>query len=286
MAGAAVRRYGRLAASGAGIRPFTDLAALRLGSKAVWAGVGVEHRGDRIARLARPVASWAKAFLYAVVVALGMYTQPYVAFVAAAHLLWALRQKCFRFAFAGAALGALLFFPGIWYARGFWAQAVQEAGYRSSLTWTTPLMVARELSGAGYLLTVALFVLAVRGYFQTQMPNSAKRLLLLWIVVPVPLVMFNDSLFHYFFPRFGRCYFICAAAQCAGGRGARSVDKAWPAARWRWPCSRRPASGDGARVGRFQRKLETACCGGAQVACARDLCTRGAGFSGGFIPAL
>ncbi len=170
--------------------------------------------------------SWAKAFLYAVVVALGMYTQPYVAFVAAAHLLWALRQKCFRFAFAGAALGALLFFPWYLYARGFWVQAVQEAGYRSSLTWTTPLMVARELSGAGYLLTVALFVLAVRGYFQTQMPNSAKRLLLLWIVVPVPLVMLNDSLFHYFFA-IRQMLFIVPPLSVLAGEGLEALQKAW-----------------------------------------------------------
>jgi hypothetical protein len=52
LASALVTRHGRLAASGAGVRAFANLTALRRGSKAVWARAGVEHRGDRIARLA------------------------------------------------------------------------------------------------------------------------------------------------------------------------------------------------------------------------------------------
>ncbi len=170
--------------------------------------------------------SWAKAFLYAVVLGLGMYTQPYIAFVAVAHLLWALRQKCFRFAFAGAAVSALLFLPWYLYARGFWAQAVQEAGYRSSLTWTTPLMVARELSGAGYLLTATLFVLAVRGYLRTEMPTAAKRLLLLWIVVPVPLVMLANTLFHYFFA-IRQLLFIVPPLCVLAGEGLEALQRGW-----------------------------------------------------------
>ncbi len=170
--------------------------------------------------------SWGKAFLYAVVLALGMYTQPYVAFVVAAHLVWAWRQKCLRFVFAGAAVGALLFLPWYLYARGFWLQAVKEAGYRSSLTWTTPLMMARELSGAGYLLTVALLVLAVRGYLRTEMPGSAKRLLLLWIVVPVPLVMLADSLFHYFFA-IRQLLFIVPPLCVLAAEGLEALQKAW-----------------------------------------------------------
>jgi len=170
--------------------------------------------------------SWWKAFLYALVLALGMYTQPYVAFVAAAYLVWALRRQCFRFAFAGALVGALLFLPWYLYARGFWVQAVKEAGYRSSLNWTTPLMIARELSGGGYLLTAALLALAVHGYLRTRMPSSAKRLLLLWIVVPAPLVMLNDSLFHYFFA-IRQLLFIVPPLCVLAGEGLEALQKAW-----------------------------------------------------------
>jgi hypothetical protein len=87
-------------------------------------------------------------------------------------------------------------------------------------------MVARELSGAGYLLTAALCVLAVRGYLRTEMPSSAKRLLLLWIVVPVPLVMLADTLFHYFFA-IRQLLFIVPPLCVLAGEGLEALQKAW-----------------------------------------------------------
>ena len=117
---------------------------------------------------------------------------------------------------------AVLFLPWYLYARGFWAQAVTEAGYQSSINWKTPLMMMRELSGGGYLLTAVLVILAVRGYLRTGMPHSSKRLLLLWMVVPIPLVLAADSLFHYFFA-IRQIAAHRAAAVSAGGRGAASI---------------------------------------------------------------
>jgi uncharacterized membrane protein len=169
---------------------------------------------------------WTSAFLYAVVLALGMYTQPYVAFVAAAHLLWAWRRESFRYVFVGAAIGATLFLPWYLYARGFWMQAVTEAAYQSSLTWKTPLMVMRELSGGGYLLTVALLALALGGYLWTGMPHSSKRLLALWIFVPLPLVMLANTLFHYFFA-IRQLLFIVPPLCVLAGEGLLALRKGW-----------------------------------------------------------
>jgi hypothetical protein len=151
-----------------------------------------------LARLDQRPSGW-RAFLYAVCLTLGMYTQPYVAFVAAAHLIWAWRRISFRGVLGGVVVAAALFLPWYLYARRFWMQAVANAGYQSSLSWKTPLMIARELSGGGYLLTAALLALALAGYWRTEMPPSNKRLLALWIIVPVPLVMAANTLFHYFF---------------------------------------------------------------------------------------
>jgi len=170
--------------------------------------------------------SWGKVSLYAVVLAMGMYTQPYVAFVAAAHLVWACRRGCFRYVLVGGALGAVLFLPWYLCARGFWAQAVTDAGYRSSLNWKTPLLMTRELSGGGYLLTAALLVLAVLGYLRTGMPSSSKRLLLLWIVVPVPFVLLADSLFHYFFA-IRQTLFIVPPLCLLAGEGLQALQKGW-----------------------------------------------------------
>ncbi len=173
---------------------------------------------------ARPVRG--KASIYALVLALGLYTQPYVGFVAAAHLLWAWRRGCFRFALAGVAAAAVLFLPWYLYARGFWAQAVTEAGYQSSLNWKTPLLIMRELSGGGYLLTVVLLVLAMRGYLRTGMPASSKRLLLVWIVVPIPLVLMADFVFHYFFA-IRQLLFIVPPLCVLAGEGLQALQPAW-----------------------------------------------------------
>lgn len=173
---------------------------------------------------ARP--SWVKASAYALVLALGMYTQPYVGFVAAVHLLWAWRRECFRFVLAGAAAGAALFLPWYLYARGFWVQAVADAGYHSSLNWKTPLMMTRELSGGGYLLTGVLLVLAWRGYLRTGIPSSSKRLLLLWFVVPIPLVLLADLRFHYFFA-IRQMLFVIPPLCVLAGEGLQALQKGW-----------------------------------------------------------
>ncbi len=172
---------------------------------------------------------WGRTLLYAMVLALGMYAQPYVAFVAAAHLVWSWRRKSFLFLLVGAALAAVLFLPWYLYAHGFWAQAVTDAGYRSSINWKTPLLIARELSGGGYLLTAALVILAVRGYLRTAMPSSSKRLLLVWIVVPIPCVLLADSLFHYFFA-IRQLLFIVPPLCVLAGEGLLFRE-----ARWRTP---------------------------------------------------
>jgi len=144
--------------------------------------------------------SWPRAFLYGSMLALGLYSQPYIAFIVVAHACWAFERRYTSKYVLFAATGAFLaFLPWFLYARGFWAQAVTAGGYRSSIALTTPLMILRELSGSGYVLSIALVALAVFGYSRSQMGASSKHLLLLCILVPLPLVGLANTLFHYFF---------------------------------------------------------------------------------------
>jgi hypothetical protein len=155
-----------------------------------------------------------------------MYAQPYVAFVAIAHVLWSWRQVSFKFVLAGVALAAALFLPWYLYARDFWIHAVSEAGYQSSLNWKTPLMILRELSGGGYLLTLALVALAICGYCYTSMASPSKRLLLLWAVVPIPLVLAANALFHYFFA-IRQLLFIVPPLCILAAEGLGALQKGW-----------------------------------------------------------
>jgi mannosyltransferase len=169
---------------------------------------------------------WGKASLYAMVLALGLYTQPYVVFVAAAHFVWFWRRDCLRYAAAGSAAAGSLFLPWYLHARGFWMQAVVDAGYESSINWKTPLQMTRELSGGGYLLTAILLVLAWHGCLRTDMPRSSKRLLLLWAFVPVPAVLGADSAFHYFFA-IRQLLFVVPPLCILAGEGLEALESGW-----------------------------------------------------------
>jgi hypothetical protein len=120
--------------------------------------------------------------------------------MAVAHALWALRRGgSAKYILAACFTAALLFLPWYLYARGFWADAVIQGGYKSSIGWKTPLMILRELSGGGYLLSAALLCLAAFGYRRTTIPTAGKQLLLLCTIVPLPLVILGNLQFHYFF---------------------------------------------------------------------------------------
>ena len=87
-------------------------------------------------------------------------------------------------------------------------------------------MILRELSGGGYLLTGALLALSLGGFRRIQMSKSAKRLLLLWIVVPVPLAILGNLLFHYFFAT-RQLFFIIPPLCLLATEGIRALQNGW-----------------------------------------------------------
>ena len=140
-----------------------------------------------------------RAALYALALSGGLYSHPYVAFAIMAHAIWVFRRPSARYVFPACACAVLSFVPWYLHAHTYWIQAVIKGGYQSNFTWRTMLMIPHELSGGGYVLTCAVIALAIYGYRRTEIEPSAKNLLALCILTPLPLVMAANIVFRYFF---------------------------------------------------------------------------------------
>ncbi len=148
--------------------------------------------------LDRQPSVWAAA-LYAFALACGLYSHPYVGFALLAHAIWVFRRPAARYVYPACAFAILSFVPWYLHSHTYWIQAVVKGGYQSNFTWRTMLMIPHELSGGGYVLTCAVLALAIYGYRRTAIEPSAKNLLALCILTPLPLVMAANILFRYFF---------------------------------------------------------------------------------------
>jgi hypothetical protein len=151
----------------------------------------------RLARRPGP----APAVLYALALMAAVYTQPYAALVAGAHILWAVldrRGNVALYAAGATAAAVLTFLP--WYlpVRGTWAASVASGGLHLTASWKTPLMLFREISGAGYWGSGLLAILCVLGALRLRAKRPALAFLLLLIVVPAAGVLAADAVFDYF----------------------------------------------------------------------------------------
>src|SRR5262249_54859301 len=94
-----------------------------------------------------------KAARYAVLVALGLFTQPYSIFIPVAHLVWLalVRREPRTIGFAGTAVAAasVAFLP--WYAKAHstWQGAV-DSGVRFFVSAKDLLIIPHELMGTGF----------------------------------------------------------------------------------------------------------------------------------------
>ena len=140
---------------------------------------------------------------YSATLILGIYSQPFTCFPACAHLVWALtiapkQRRVASFAAGALLLMALTFLPWYGYAAPLWQQNIQAEGFEFHLTWKSPLMLLRELTGAGYLGSVIVLPLAVFGFYKGPSDRAMKQLLLLCSIVPVICVLIVDARFNYF----------------------------------------------------------------------------------------
>ena len=124
---------------------------------------------------------------YCLALTAAIYTQPYAIFVAFAHITWAKRKLK---PIAGVTLAIAAFAP--WYvaARTIWSSGIAGAQLHFVLSAKTPLMLFREVAGAGYWGSGLLLILCALA--------KANRFLLLLIAVPVILALTADGLFGYF----------------------------------------------------------------------------------------
>jgi 4-amino-4-deoxy-L-arabinose transferase-like glycosyltransferase len=127
-----------------------------------------------------------------------VYTQPYAIFVGIAHILYIAFKHDLRARLtvtAAFAVAVLAFLPWYFWTKANWTSGIAGAGLHFTLSAKTPLMLFRELAGAGYWgsgLLLVLCAIAVRGRSQFS------TLLLLLIGVPVVLALLIDGKFQYF----------------------------------------------------------------------------------------
>ncbi len=134
------------------------------------------------------------ACLYYVTLACAVYSQPYAIFIAPAHILYALitgnrRTQLLTTAAAIAALASFL--PWYFYAKAIWMAGIAGGEVRFVATAKTPLMLFREIAGAGYWGSGLLLILWV---------IAARRSVFLWLCIGIPVILAltADALFGYF----------------------------------------------------------------------------------------
>ena len=140
--------------------------------------------------------------LYCLVVALGLYTQPYSVFVAAAQVIWALANP--RVAARGRllALGAVSlasagFAPWLVYAAQLWP-ASPAPGVYATFRPRVLVLVLRECLGGGYPISVPVILAVVAGVRSEALRSSTRALFLLMILLPVGCALGADYFFGYF----------------------------------------------------------------------------------------
>ena len=144
---------------------------------------------------------WASAIAYGLVLTAAIYTQPFAGSVGIAHVLWALLQREKFGAWLGAGAltaGVVSFLPWYLWSRDVWAKALGPNALHFSISAKTPLMLFRELAGAGYWGSGLLVILCAIALAHGFPSSSTQRLLVLLIVVPILGVLAADALFGYF----------------------------------------------------------------------------------------
>ena len=142
--------------------------------------------------------SWVSGVLYCLALTAAVYTQPYTIFVAPAHFLWAVidrKGKAMVFSFVSAVIATAAFIPWYWFSKTNWSSGIAGSGVLFVFSAKTPLMLFREVAGAGYWgsgLLLILCVVAIRG------KHRRTGFLVLLICVPVVLALSADALFGYF----------------------------------------------------------------------------------------
>jgi hypothetical protein len=174
----------------------------------------------------------ASAVTYALLLVAGLYTQPYSLFVPAAHFVWvclnqqlAGRRNLILIVGGSLLFAVLAFLPWSTFAAGAWKTSVRD--YTFSFGPKSLLLVVREITGAGYIGTAVLAVLATYGW---KAVSECSRLRLLWgllIVVPLAGALVADAAYGYFIA-IRQMIFVLTPLAVLAGIGADSLRQKIP----------------------------------------------------------
>lgn len=145
--------------------------------------------------------SWGRGAVYFLTVAAGLYTQPFTVFTAVAQvgwLWWRGSWSAAKWAFVALLLAALAFVPWLLYARGGWQQTIATSQFQFSASPRIPLMLLKELTGAGYFGGGILVICAIVALRRPGLAFESKLLLSAAVVVPVVGGLIADAFFGYF----------------------------------------------------------------------------------------
>jgi hypothetical protein len=144
------------------------------------------------------------AGMYGISVVGGIYSAPYVIFLATGYAggLAAVRRNARTAIYAvfATALAAMSFVPWWIFARPHWTESLaddQNVVFRVSPKF--PLLLLKEISGGGYICSVAFLAVVVIGCTSKRLSRPVRTVLLSGIVAGLLLAITADAVFGYFF---------------------------------------------------------------------------------------
>ncbi|HWR50997.1 MAG TPA: glycosyltransferase family 39 protein [Bryobacteraceae bacterium] len=168
---------------------------------------------------------------YSISVAAGLYTQPLSIFVAIGHLIWTASHGVggrlkLAFTIAGSlALAVLACAPWYLCVRSTWAHTISTTDVSFNPEWKTPLLLLREISGAGYIGSALLILFVFAAVWAGRPTKRASRLLLLLVIVPAGGALCMDVAFGYFVAIRQMIYILPALALLAAEGIATLYDR-------------------------------------------------------------
>ena len=153
----------------------------------------------------RETPTWTRSLWYWAWLVAGLYTQPYSVFVGVAHLGWvvllpnnATKKRLLWTAGGAFFLAALAFLPWYSYAHRFWHESIETSHFRSTIDIKTPLLIVRELVGAGYSGALLVLAGACVGLAAKFRHGREGLFWTLQLACPVFFALLADGAFGYF----------------------------------------------------------------------------------------
>jgi hypothetical protein len=143
-------------------------------------------------------SGWPATVAYCLGLTAAIYSQPYAIFVGAAHIAYAAfhrEGKTAMLAVIAFAIAVASFSPWYFFSKTNWSSGIAGAGLHFAFSARTPLMLFREVAGAGYWGSGLLLILCAIAV-TSKAPH--RMFFLLMIAVPVVLALLADGMFGYF----------------------------------------------------------------------------------------